>query len=318
MERRVYPEKSPQMVFGMTRNRPLVSIGMPVYNSEQHIRCALDSVLAQDYEHFEVIISDNASTDETEKICLGYASRDSRIRYYRNERNMGMAWNANRVFELSSGEYFKWAGSHDYVAPSFISACKQILDTDHRVVLAYPLARVIDGNGGTITEIVPEIVDTRKLPTFARVLVVVGKAEKCALEFYGLFRASALRRCRPLSTVIGNDHVLLMEISFLGSIALVPEVLFYRREIGPPLTEDERIATALMRLSPGASKRGSVRPHWDLGIQHVIGAWRLASLRKKSYLVPLVAHTYYWRRYEQLKRELRRPYRLDEYKEPDF
>ena len=123
---------------------------------------------------------------------------------------------------------------------------------------------------------------------------------------------------RPLSTVIGNDHVLVMEISFLGSIALVPEVLFYRREIGRQLTEDERIATALMRLSPVASKRKNVRPYWELGIQHVVGAWRLASLTKKVYLVPLVAHMYYCRRYEQLKRELRRPYRLDEYKEPDF
>ena len=82
----------------MTDNKPLVSIGMPVYNSEQHIRQALDSVLAQDYEHFELIISDNASTDRTREVCLEYAARDKRIRYYQNERNMGIAWNQNRVF----------------------------------------------------------------------------------------------------------------------------------------------------------------------------------------------------------------------------
>ena len=289
-----------------------------MYNTEQHIRQSLDSLLAQDYEHFEVIISDNASSDETEKICVEYASRDSRIRYYRNECNMGMAWNANRVFELSSGEYFKWAGSHDYVAPSFITACKHILDTDRRVVLAYPLARVINENGETIRDVVSEVIDTRNLPTFSRVLVVVAKVFHCALEFYGLFRASALRRCRPLLTVIGNDHVLMMEISFLGAIALVPEVLLYRRDFGPAFTEDERIATALMRLSPVASKRRNVRPYWELGIQHVVGAWRLASLTKKIYLVPLVAHSYYSRWYKQLKRELRQPYSLEEFKEPDY
>ena len=189
----------------MKDNKPLVSIGMPVYNTEPHIRQSLESLLAQDYEHFELIISDNASIDGTQEICLEYAARDKRIRYYRNERNIGIALNQNRVFELSSGKYFKWAGSHDYVAPSFISACKHILDTDPRVVLAYPLARVVDGKDETIKGVVPEIIDTRRLPTCARVLVVVAKVEYCALELYGLFRTAALSRCRPLMTLIGND-----------------------------------------------------------------------------------------------------------------
>ena len=137
----------------MSNNEHLVSIGMPVYNSEQHIRQALDSVLAQDYEKFELIISDNASTDGTQKICLNYAARDERIRYYRNERNMGMKWNMNRLLELASGEYFKWAGSHDFIAPSFISRCKESLDTNPQVVLAYPIAQAIDEKGDAIKEI---------------------------------------------------------------------------------------------------------------------------------------------------------------------
>lgn len=70
---------------------PLISIGLPVYNGERHIRQALDSLLAQNYGDFELIISDNASTDETQQICLEYAARDERIRYYRNERDMGGA-----------------------------------------------------------------------------------------------------------------------------------------------------------------------------------------------------------------------------------
>ena len=302
----------------MTDNKPLVSIGMPVYNSEQHIRQALDSVLAQDYEHFELIISDNASTDRTREVCLEYAARDKRIRYYQNERNMGIAWNQNRVFELSSGKYFKWAGSHDYVAPSFISACKHILDTDPHVVLAYPLARVVDGKDETIKGVVPEIIDTRKLPTCARVLVVVAKVEKCALELYGLFRTAALSRCRPLVTLIANDMVLMLEISILGAIALVPEVLLYRREFGPVLTEDEAVATTLMRVNPEARKRKTARPFWELGMQQIAGAWRLAPLAKKFYLLPLIAYAHYSRWHRQLKRELQRPYSLQKYKEPEY
>ena len=303
----------------MAVNSALVSIGLPVYNSEQHIRQALDSLLVQDYQHFELIISDNASTDGTREICLEYAERDERIRYHRNERNMGIAWNQNRVFELASGEYFKWAGSYDYVAPTSISACKRILDADPAVVLAYPLARVINEKGETVREIVPEIIDTRNLPTFGRVLAVVAKVEYCALLLYGLFRVSALRRCRPLmTTLIANDMVLMLEISILGSIALVPEVLLYRRDFVPVLSEDERIATTLLRVNPEVRKRKSVRPFWELGIQQLVGGWRLAPLTKKFYLLPLIAYAHYSRWHGQLRRELRRPYSLQEHKEPEY
>src|SRR5262245_17532257 len=119
----------------MTHNKDLISIGMPVYNSEKYIRQAVDSFLTQDYEHLELIISDNSSTDGTQEICLEYAARDKRVSYYRNERNMGMTWNENRLFELSRGEYFKWAGSYDFIAPSFLSACKRVLESDPTVVL---------------------------------------------------------------------------------------------------------------------------------------------------------------------------------------
>ncbi len=301
----------------MTENTDLVSIGMPVYNSAQHIRQALDGLLTQDYENLELIISDNASTDSTQEICLEYAARDKRVRYYRHERNIGKAGNFNKVFELSSGRYFKWAGSHDYVAPSYIRACKQVLDADSTVLLAYPLAQRINEGGEVVKEIIPEIVDTRGLQTFGRVFVVVAKVQQCAHEFYGLFRASALRRCMPLSTVIGNDMLLIMEISILGAIALVPEVLYYRRD-DPPMTEDERIATALMRETPEAKKRRHVRPFSELAIRHLVRAWRLAPRRKRPYLISLIAHTYYLRWQHELRRELRHPLSLQGYKELDY
>jgi glycosyltransferase involved in cell wall biosynthesis len=88
----------------VTHNKPLVSVGMPVYNGERCIRQALDSVLGQTYENLEVIISDNASTDNTAEICLEYAARDQRIQYHRNPVNLGVIANLPRVFELSSGD----------------------------------------------------------------------------------------------------------------------------------------------------------------------------------------------------------------------
>ena len=102
---------------------PRVSIGIPVYNGGRFIKEAIDSILAQTFEDFELILSDNASTDETEEICKEYATLDRRIRYYRNEENLGAAKNYNRVFELSNGEYFKWASHDDLCAPEYLERC---------------------------------------------------------------------------------------------------------------------------------------------------------------------------------------------------
>src|SRR5689334_17075101 len=98
-------------------SRPLLSIGLFVYNGERFIEKALDSILSQTFRDFELIISDNASTDHTGDICQAYAKRDDRIRYYRNQKNMGAGWNVRRVCELATGKYFKWAAADDMLEP---------------------------------------------------------------------------------------------------------------------------------------------------------------------------------------------------------
>src|SRR5262245_45018612 len=105
----------------MANATPRVSIGLPIFNGEKYVAQAFDSILAQTYADFELIISDNASTDQTEAICQAYANRDRRIRYYRNNRNLGAAANYNRVFDLSTGVYFKWAAHDDIVLPTFVT-----------------------------------------------------------------------------------------------------------------------------------------------------------------------------------------------------
>src|SRR3972149_8539793 len=98
----------------MSKINPRVSVGLPVFNGEQFLRQALDSVLAQTYPGFELIISDNASTDRTQDICEAYATRDKRIQYYRQSKNVGGGRNYNFVFEVSNGEYFKWLAHDDF------------------------------------------------------------------------------------------------------------------------------------------------------------------------------------------------------------
>src|SRR5215211_4893186 len=99
---------------------PQVSIGLPVYNGERYLALCLDSMLAQSFKEFEIVISDNASTDQTAEICRSYQNKDRRIRYFRNEQNAGAAWNHNRVFELSSAPLLKWAACDDLHEPLFL------------------------------------------------------------------------------------------------------------------------------------------------------------------------------------------------------
>ncbi len=107
---------------------PRISIGMPCYNSERWISPAIESLLGQTFEDFELIVSDNASSDGTWDIVQRYAASDDRIRPYRNPENLGASANFNRVFELARGPYFKWASSNDWCAPGLLDACHDALD----------------------------------------------------------------------------------------------------------------------------------------------------------------------------------------------
>src|SRR5450755_1644977 len=126
---------------------PLLSIGLFVYNGEPFLRETLDSILSQTFRDFELIISDNASTDGTQQICEAYGASDSRIRYYRSETNKGAGWNIRRVFSLATGKYFKQAACDDLYDPAFLAECIAVLERDDTCVLAHARTRVIDERG---------------------------------------------------------------------------------------------------------------------------------------------------------------------------
>jgi glycosyltransferase involved in cell wall biosynthesis len=111
----------------MSDTNPKVTIGVPVYNGEKYLAAALDTLLAQSFEDFELIISDNASTDCTEEIARAYAARDGRVRYERSGANRGCAWNHNRVFALARGRYFRWAAHDDLCAPTLLARTVELL-----------------------------------------------------------------------------------------------------------------------------------------------------------------------------------------------
>src|SRR5262245_40295511 len=128
------------------RKHPLVSIGLAVYNGEEYLSDAISSILAQSFTDFELIISDNASTDRTEEICKTYADMDSRIRYSRNETNIGGVNNENLTFRLSKGKYFRLAAHDDVCDPKLIEKCVEVLERDQDVILCQTAIVNIDEN----------------------------------------------------------------------------------------------------------------------------------------------------------------------------
>jgi glycosyltransferase involved in cell wall biosynthesis len=113
----------------MMTTAPRVSIGVPVHNGGPLFAEMLQSLVTQTFTDFEIVISDNASTDDTSSIARRFAGRDERVRYYRNETNIGAAPNFNRVFELANSRiYFKWAAHDDLYKLTFLERCVEVLD----------------------------------------------------------------------------------------------------------------------------------------------------------------------------------------------
>ena len=208
-------------------NSPRVSIGMPVYNGERYLGEALNSLLAQTFDDFELIICDNASTDKTGQISRSFAARDARIRYFRNSENLGAAQNYRRTFKLSSGEYFRWANCDDLFAPNSLECCVKVLDQKPSIILTYPKTKFIDDKGQIISTCKDElqVISPKASRRFFHTIARLGYVN----AIYGLMRAHVLRQTGLIRNFEGGDIVLVAELSLYGKFWQIPEFLFYRR-----------------------------------------------------------------------------------------
>jgi glycosyltransferase involved in cell wall biosynthesis len=215
----------------VTKNKHSLSIGIPVFNGEKYLRQAIDSILAQTYRDFELIISDNASTDKTENICREYLRKDDRVKYLRSEKNRGAAWNWNRVFELSSGVYFKWVAHDDVYDPQYLAKCINVLEKDSTIILCHSKNALIDELGNLVGKYEPATFRDSKEPheRFREVLNRKGYPTLAWLIF-GVFRRDALQKSRLYGGFVGSDWNFLAETSLIGRIFEIPEFLFLRRK----------------------------------------------------------------------------------------
>jgi glycosyltransferase involved in cell wall biosynthesis len=212
----------------MNTSNPLVSIGLPVYNGANYLRQAVETILEQSYENFELIISDNASTDDTADICRDLSARDPRIRISRNQENVGAAGNYNLVFGAARGKYFKWAAHDDVVAPEFIDRAVQVLEGDASVVLCSSRTGRISDRG-EVTGIYPSDPAWDGPSPSNRFHRLVFTAHACVAVF-GVIRRDDLAQTALIAPYVNSDRVLLAELGLRGRIHEVPEPLFFRRD----------------------------------------------------------------------------------------
>ena len=240
---------------------PAISVGMPVYNGERYVELTIRAVLGQTLEDFELIISDNCSTDRTAEICQDLASTDARIRYVCNDVNIGAARNYNRVFQLGRAPYFRWMNADDLCTPTLHERCHAALESRPDAVLAYGKTAIIDAEGRVTAQYEDnlDLPDETPVARFRRFSSNVGMTN----AIYGLMRRDIMAR----TALMGQGSYPAADTNFMGELSLygkfieLPEVLFMRRMHPQASSWERRDVQKQQKFWTGTS--AAFRwPHW--------------------------------------------------------
>jgi len=258
---------------------PTLTIGLPVYNGQNYLEQAVRALLAQTYTDFELVISDNASTDQTSAMCAAFAAEDPRVRHVRHEENQGLIWNFNRAFELARGTYFKWSAHDDLLGPDFLRLCVEALEADPSLAVCCTTVAVIDAEGYElqpgvnegdtvrdplgVTRLRDRSGDERGLESESiarRHRGVLLESTRCYEEF-GVIRADAIRATPLREYYPGSEKVFLTELALQGKVKVLPEVAMFMR------VHDDRLSSQAgsadrraLYLPPSGRRRRTLVP----------------------------------------------------------
>ena len=247
-----------------TQAGPVVSFGVPVRNGAAFLRRLLESLEAQDFDNFEVVVCDNQSTDETRDIVQEFASSDRRFKYFLNETNIGQIENFNLVFERSSGRYFRWIGSDDWLEPSYARRCVEAFEANPDAVGVTTLWKYIDDEGQEeFIEYSGRRVDSKYLlPRMSRMLLAL-QATLGMDPIYSALRSNVLKESGMLPIGLWTDRALSLRLAIMGPFVHVHECLAYRRNSREP----EKICVARYHPSIKEAERATdvrVAPRWTM------------------------------------------------------
>ena len=206
---------------------PTLTVGLPVFNGAKFIEASVESILSQSFSDLKLIISDNASTDDTEAVSRSIAGRDFRVTYHRNAANIGIAANFNLLVPLARGRLFKWATADDLLRPGYLERCVSHLDADPSVVLAYARTEFVDENGSPL-DLADQGWNLMSDDVSVRLSQAI-RADHFVNAALGVIRTDALRRTHLVPRYSGGDYRMMAELSLLGKFLEIPEPLYVRR-----------------------------------------------------------------------------------------
>lgn len=211
------------------RMKPKVSIGLPVFNGADFVGDAIKSIRAQTFADFELIICDNASTDDTEEICRSHAAEDDRIRYIRHSENLGASANFSHVFNESRGQYFKWHGHDDMLEPEYLEKLVKVLDEDEECVLVFPRSVMVDSENQESWCFLEYLACDSAKPEHRLAAWLAPWKDDFTNPVFGLVRRDVMATTELLAPYLASDRVLIAHLTLLGKCRMVPECLFRRR-----------------------------------------------------------------------------------------
>jgi glycosyltransferase involved in cell wall biosynthesis len=267
----------------VTVGNPLVSIGLPVYNGERDLPRALDCLLAQDYDNFEIIISDNASIDSTRQICEEYAARDARIKLSFNDTNIGIIANFERVLEKANGSYFMWAAHDDLWSKSFVRSMVQELQghSDASVTMSAVERLHESGSARDVVRFEGEA-NPNSMTTF-ELAMALAHGSPHHLFIYGLFRRDFLRSAfKNFPNVIASDRLLMIQVALSTRFRYVDQVLHTRHINDEPIAvryKDEEFGRAWHDPKAHLKKDLAIGPYL---LQSQLIPWR------RKFWIPII------------------------------
>ncbi len=233
----------------------LVSIGIPTFNRVGTLRQTIESALAQDYGNLEILISDNASSDNTQALCEEFSKRDCRIEYVRQATNRGAFANFVDVLDRASGEYFMWLGDDDRLSRSYVTRCVETLQTRGDVALVCGIAHYQNANA---ISFMGAKVDLQQEQVGKRVLSFYGKVNDNG-TFYGLARRRTLLE-NPMQNILGGDWLLVARLAAAGKIVTLDDIMIYRSSNGASAD----VSTLALRM--GFSNKRARQPHNSIAL----------------------------------------------------
>lgn len=290
----------------MTYPTPPVGIGVTLHNRATYLPEALDSLLAQSFQDFALVLVDDGSTDATETIARNYEKRDGRVRYLRLGERRGMVAAWRTAFEQVAAEgvrYFAWGSDHDRWHRDWLATLVATLERHPDVVLAYPLTQRIDAAGMALDK------PARPFETFgvadlrARWTLLCRSESLAAGDMvYGLLRADAVRRAGVFREVLCPDRLLLAELTLQGQIRQVPQVLWFRRQFAAGSIGQQRATLFAAR----AKRPWPLTPAWYMHARSLWAAYAHSDRtpqplprREVARLIAQYSSAYAWRHYRK-------------------